>query len=265
MSFELGVHLGNAHPTATAAAVADAALAAEQLGFDAVWMTEHAIVGPEAAQTYGTVVHPLPMLAYLAARTERVALGTSVLIAPLHNPVMLAKLAAGIQDLSGGRLRLGLGIGWHRDGFAFMGVPFAGRARRTEESIAVMRSLWAGERSFAGEDWQFHDATFAPLPATPPEIWIGGGSPAAVRRATDLGDAWHPILLTADDIRRVREQRPDLRVVPRVTAGSAAELAPLVAEMHAAGADGVAAGVTGGPQRTLAELPLLAERVRDLR
>ncbi|MDO8212242.1 TIGR03619 family F420-dependent LLM class oxidoreductase [Conexibacter sp. CPCC 206217] len=258
MTFELGLHLSNAHPQARAADVVALASAAEEAGFDAVWATEHVVVGPDAAAAYGHVVHPLPLLAFIAARTRRVALGTSVLVAPLHDPFLLAKQAADLQQLSGGRLRLGLGVGWHADEFRFMNVPFAGRGRRTDEAIAVMRALWAGTPDFHGALWQFEQATFGPLPEPPPQIWIGGASQRAAARALALGATWHPILLGADDVARAKARWPQLRIVPRVSAPAPPQLVEAVGAMRAAGADGVAAGLTVAPAEALRALEQLA-------
>ncbi len=189
---------------------------AEELGFDSVWTTEHIIVGEEGIDPYGRVYDPLVTLAWIAGWTERVGLGTSIVLAPLHHPIHLAKEVATLQELSGGRATLGVGVGWHRDEFDFMGVPFEGRGRRADEALRVVRALWTGERDFEGRFWSFSDATFAPLPSPHPEIWIGGSSDRAIRRAVELGDVWHPSRRSdPDHVRRVKEQHPALRTVPR--------------------------------------------------
>jgi probable F420-dependent oxidoreductase len=212
----LGVILPNYGDDSSPAGIRGVAEAAEELGFDSVWTTEHVIVGPEGVDPYGRVYDPLVTLGWIAGFTERVGLGTSIVLVPLHNPVHLAKEAATLQELSGGRLRLGVGLGWHEDEFRFMGVPFAGRGRRTDESLRVVQALWAGDRSFHGEHWSFEDATFAPLPDPPPELWIGGSSDRAIRRARELGDVWHPSRRSdPEHVRRVKEDHPELRVVPR--------------------------------------------------
>ncbi len=200
------------------AGIREVAEAAEELGFDSVWATEHIIVGPEAVDPYGRVYAPLVTLGWVAGWTERAGLGTSIVLAPLHNPMHLAKEVATLQELSGGRVTLGVGMGWHRDEFDFIGVEFEGRGRRGDEVIRIMRALWNGERDFEGRFWSFHDATSEPHPSPLPEIWVGGSSDRAIRRARELGDAWHPSRGSdADHVRRVKEQHPELRVVPRTS------------------------------------------------
>jgi probable F420-dependent oxidoreductase len=190
---------------------------AEELGFDSVWATEHIIVGPEAVDPYGRVYDPLVTLGWIAGWIERIGLGTSIVLVPLHNPMHLAKEIATLQELSGGRFTLGVGMGWHKDEFDFMGVEFKGRGRRADEAIRLMRALWSGERDFEGEFWSFHDATSEPHPSPQPEIWVGGSSERAIRRALELGDAWHPSRGSdAEHIRHVKEQHPELRVIPRI-------------------------------------------------
>jgi probable F420-dependent oxidoreductase len=213
-----GVILPNYGAEATPAGIRRVAEAAEELGFDSVWATEHIIVGPEAADPYGRVCDPLVTLGWIAGWTERIGLGTSIVLVPLHNPMHLAKQVATLAELRPGGVTLGVGMGWHRDEFEFMGVEFKGRGRRGDESIRIMRALWNGERDFEGRYWSFHDATFKPLPSPPPDIWVGGSSPAAIRRARQLGDVWHPSRgSNVEHVREVKERHPDLRVVPRTS------------------------------------------------
>ena len=215
----LGVILPNFGRDSTPAAIRRTAEAAEELGLDSVWATEHIIVGPEAVEPYGRVYDPLVVLGWIAGFTERVALGTSIVLVPLHHPIRLAKEVATLQELSGGRVRLGVGVGWHEDEFRFMGVQFQGRDRRADEALRLMRALWSGERTFHGEHWSFENATFAPLPEPQPQLWVGGRSEPALRRARELGEVWHPSRgVGPDDVRRVKERFPELRVVPRTTA-----------------------------------------------
>jgi probable F420-dependent oxidoreductase len=213
-----GVILPNYGADASVDGIRRVAEQAEELGFDSVWTTEHIIVGPEAVNPYGRVYDPLVTLGWIAGWTDRIRLGTSIVLVPLHNPMHLAKEVATLQELSGGRVTLGVGMGWHRDEFEFMAVPFEGRGRRADEAIRIMRALWSGERDFEGEHWSFRDATFEPRPAPQQEIWVGGSSPRALRRARQLGDAWHPSRgSNADHVRTVKEQYPELRVIPRTS------------------------------------------------
>ena len=212
----LGVILPNFGRESTPGGIRRTAEAVEELGLDSVWATEHIIVGPEAADPYGRVYDPLVVLAWIAAFTERIGLGTSIVLVPLHHPARLAKEVATLQEVSDGRMRLGVGVGWHEDEFRFMGYEFRGRGRRADEALRLIRALWSGERAFHGEHWSFENATFAPLPEPRPELWVGGGSKRAIRRARELGDVWHPSRgVGPDDVRSVKERFPELRVVPR--------------------------------------------------
>jgi len=254
MGFELGVILPNYGDETTPDGVARVAEAAEEGGLDSVWATEHVLVGPEGADAFGRVLAPLPTLAWLAARTSRVGLGSSVLILPLHNPVHVAKEAATIHELSGGRLRLGVGIGWHEDEFRFLGESFADRSRRTNEAIRLIRALWAGESSFTGRYWSFEGAAFAPLPDPPPELWVGGRSDRALRRAREHGAVWHPTRIEPDELRRAKESWPDGRIVPRTGGADADDVARQVEAFREAGADGAVVSFGTEPDRAVESL-----------
>jgi probable F420-dependent oxidoreductase len=227
-----GVILPNYGAGSTPDGIRRVAALAEKLGFDSVWTTEHIIVGPEGVDPYGRVYDPLVTLGWIAGWTERIRLGTSIILVPLHNPIHLAKEVATLQELSGGRFTLGVGVGWHEPEYDFMGIPFRGRGRRGDEAIRVMRALWDGEKDLDGEFWSFHDATSEPHPSPIPEIWVGGSSKPALRRARELGDAWHPSRGSdPDHVRRVKGEYPELRVIPRTTPDK-------VDAMLEAGADG---------------------------
>jgi len=212
----LGVILPNYGTDSSPERIRRVAELAEELGYDSVWTTEHIVVGPEGVDSYGRVFDSLVTLGWIAGWTERVGLGTSIVLVPLHNPFHLAKQVATLQELSGGRVTLGIGMGWHRDEFQFMGVEFEGRGRRGDEAIRVMRAMWNGERSLEGRVWSFHDAVSEPRPSPQPELWVGGSSDHAVRRALTLGDVWHPSRGSdAGHVRRVKQEHPELRVIPR--------------------------------------------------
>jgi probable F420-dependent oxidoreductase len=222
---------------------------AEELGFDSVWATEHIIVGPEGVDPYGRVYAPLVTLGWIAGWTSQIGLGTSIVLVPLHHPMHLAKEVATLQELSGGRFTLGVGMGWHNDEYDFMGIPFEGRGRRGDEVIRVMRAIWSGARDYEGPIWSFHNAMSEPLPSPIPEIWVGGSSDRAVRRAVELGDVWHPSRGSdADHVRRVKEQHPELRVVPRTSLAQ-------VGAMLEAGAEG--AVVSFGDERAMRDFAAL--------
>ena len=168
---------------------------AERLGFDSVWLSEHHFFAD--GYTPSLLVHA----AAIAARTARIAIGTGVLLAPLHNPVRLAEDAATAQLLANGRLILGIAQGWQRNEFDGLGVPYVGRHLRLEESIGTLRSAWG-------------EGPVTPKPGRPPPIWVGGMSEPAVRRAARLGDAYFASWSTVEEFRRrvvwARAENPDV-------------------------------------------------------
>jgi alkanesulfonate monooxygenase SsuD/methylene tetrahydromethanopterin reductase-like flavin-dependent oxidoreductase (luciferase family) len=155
---------------------------AERLGFASVWVSEHHFVDD------GYLPSLLPMCAAIAARTARVEIGTALLLAPLYEPLRLAEDAAVVDLISGGRLILGLGLGWREEEFDALSIPLRDRVRRLEEAVAVCRTAWAGERVGGGRP----DVVVTPRPARPggPPIWIGGLSEAAARRAARIADGF---------------------------------------------------------------------------
>ncbi|HEX2031772.1 MAG TPA: LLM class flavin-dependent oxidoreductase [Actinomycetota bacterium] len=160
---------------------------AETLGFDSVWVSEH------HGSSDGYLPSLLPMLGALATATDRVLLGTGVILAPLHDPLRLAEDAAVVDQLSEGRLVLGLALGWREEEFRMFGVPVAERTRRTTETVSILRRAWTGERfSHEGRVFRFDDVRVTPPPAQRPgpPIYLGGFSEAAVRRAGRLGDGY---------------------------------------------------------------------------
>ena len=184
---------------------------AEELGFDSVWTMDHLFNTGYIRQRLEDrpYYHPLAMLSYLAATTGRVALGTSVLVLPYHNPVELAKYAATLDRMSGGRVILGVGVGGMAEEFAALGIPLRQRGRLTDESIAIMKELWTNPNPrYESPRWSFSEVLFSPKPQQQPHIplWVGGSSPGALRRAALSGDGWHPTGLGPEEFALGREE-----------------------------------------------------------
>jgi len=256
----MGVTLPNYGAKADSGAIRAIAQAAEDLRLDSVWATEHIIVGREAGELYGQVLDPLCTLAWVAGYTQSVALGTSIILLPLHHPIRLAKEAVTLQNLSVNRFRLGIGVGWHEPEFRFMGVNFTDRGARADESIQLMRALWRGDDHFSGTYWSFQEAIFAPLPSSPPEIWVGGNSARAIRRACDLGDVWHaPTHASVDFVADVKEQHPQLRVFPRIDAGPVDKTQTRIANFARVGCEGVVVGLDDDPDKAIHSMEELVE------
>jgi alkanesulfonate monooxygenase SsuD/methylene tetrahydromethanopterin reductase-like flavin-dependent oxidoreductase (luciferase family) len=164
----------------------DLAVEAERLGFDSVWTSEHHFVDD------GYLPSVLPLSAAIAARTERITIGTGVLLAPLHEPIRVAEDAAVVDLISGGRVILGLGIGWRVEEFEGLHVPMSERGARLEDDVEVYRRAWRGELVTGGRRGRYPNVSVRPMPARPggPPIWIGGSEEPALRRAGRLGDGF---------------------------------------------------------------------------
>ena len=212
---QLGIHLPHAGEQATPEKIRRAAMRAEDLGLDDVWVSEHIIVPRATFPRSPLFFDPVLSLTWAAAVTKRVRLGTSVLVLPMRHPLPLAKELATLQCLSEGRLILGAGVGWLGAEFAALGVPFRERGRRMDEGIAMMRAVWSQDPvSFPARHIPavVEDMRMLPQPVKPIPIWIGGSSEAALARALRL-DGWHGSRLSPEDaapiVRRLREQRPE--------------------------------------------------------
>lgn len=177
---------------------------AEDLGYDSLWVMDHLFNTGYIRERLEDrpYYHPMSTLSYLAATTSRVLLGTSVLVLPYHNPVELAKYAATLDQISGGRVILGVGVGAMTEEFQALGIPMRQRGSLTDECIAVMKELWTSPNpTYHSNRWSFDNLLFSPKPLQKPHIplWIGGSSPGALRRAATAGDGWHPTGLSPED------------------------------------------------------------------
>jgi len=189
--------------------------AGEAAGFESAWTVEHTVLpaGYESPYPYsddgkiagGNNEIPLPdpliWMSYVAARTESILLGTGILILPQHNPVTTAKQVATLDLMSGGRVLLGIGVGWLKEEFDALGANFDERAARTDEYVAAMRALWTEDvPTFSGEFVSFEGAYCRPQPTRSVPIIVGGHSKAAAKRAGRLGDGFFPARITSPDL-----------------------------------------------------------------
>lgn len=249
-----------------------AATLADRLGYDSVWVSDHILV-PRDKPRYGTIFEALATLAYVGARTERVRLGTSVLVAPQRDAVLIAKQAATIDALTGGRMILGVGAGWMEGEFNSLGADFKRRGRHLDEAIRVMRALWTEDNPrIDGQFYRFSDVIFGPKPAQVNgiPIWIGGASDAALRRTAEIGDGWHGDDFTVDQMRdgitrlHVQTAKTGRQVVislrrtidlrPAMTGGPQVERGGIQAGRWLVGEAGVMAGTLDDIRAAIREL-----------
>lgn len=192
---KFGVQLPHFGPLASGEGTLALARRAEALGYDSVWVGDHIIYPPPLAERFGPEFYEaVTTLAFVAAQTSRIAVGTAVLVLPYRQPVVLAKQLATLDALAGGRLIVGVGAGWLEEEYRALGAPFEQRGAATDEYLQAMRALWTADRPrFSGRFVTFPEVLFAPRPRPTPPVWVGGNSPRALRRAAELGDGWLPI------------------------------------------------------------------------
>jgi probable F420-dependent oxidoreductase len=237
---DFGCVFPNRGPMATLPNLARFAEKAETLGYDTVWFSDHIVIPTEVKSFYpydptGQMPfnpsepywEPLTVMSYVAGRTSRVRLGTSVLILPYRNPVVTAKMLATLDVLSDGRVTLGAGVGWMEEEFKAIGLDtYPRRGAYSDECIRIFRELWTKDNpAFQGEFHQFANVRCEPRPVQSGgiPIWIGGHTPQAIRRAARFGDGWQPLV-----------QRPPADLPP---AEMKEKIAQLRASARAAGRD----------------------------
>jgi probable F420-dependent oxidoreductase len=234
MTIRFGISLTGRGMLANCEAITTLAQRADTLGYDSAFVTDRMLipVASTAAYPYSATgafplgpdepwLEALTAVTYLATVTRRIHVGVSVLVIPYRNPVFTARALATADYLSGGRVILGAGIGWWREEFEAVGVPFEGRAARTVEALRLMREIWTKPRvQFEGRFWRVREAGgVRPQPVQQPHIpiWIGGHTDAALKRVVEVADGWHPLGL-----------RPPVRLYPDELAARARRLGELL-------------------------------------
>jgi probable F420-dependent oxidoreductase len=280
MSVKIGWSIWGRGILADRAAITTVARRAEALGFDSIWVTDRLLIptGPTTAYPYSATgafplgpddpwLEALTAVTYLATITERIQVGTSVLVIPYRNPVHTARALATADYLAGGRVILGAGIGWWREEFQGLGVPFEDRAARTEEYLRLMREIWTKPRvAFDGRFVRVAEAGgVRPHPARPGgiPIWIGGHSEAALRRVVAVGDGWHPLGLRPPVALHPPEMAAAVRRLRGMAAAAGRDPASITISFKGpvrfAGAAGATRPpLTGGPAEIAADLDAYA-------
>ena len=215
---KLGVFGLNSKATSGPAATARLAQRCEELGYESWWVGEHVVlpsprVPPAPMEPTDAILDPLVHLAFVAAVTERMLLGTGIIIVPQRNPLVLAKQLASLDMLSDGRLLFGIGVGYLEPELNAIGVTLAERASRTDDYLGAMRAIWYDEApvSFSGPHTQFYGIDAHPRPAGRIPIVVGGRTPGAIRRSVEQGHGWYGFFLdpeqAAHDVEALRVAR----------------------------------------------------------
>ena len=208
---KFGIMLPHYRQAASTEEITRFAKEAEDMGYDSAWVTDQIIVPNSEIDRFGPVYYEcLTVLAYVAGITNRIRLGSSVIVLPYRNPIYLAKIASTIDSLSNGRLMLGVGVGGVESEFREISVPWEDRGERSDESLRIIKELWTNDApSIQTKNYQFSDIQFYPKGAQKPHLplWIGGNTRRALRRVVEFGDVWHPV-----------RQPPDVmaQMVPRL-------------------------------------------------
>jgi probable F420-dependent oxidoreductase len=175
---------------------------ADALGYTSLWTSDHILLPTSKPDPFGNLLESFTTLSYLAARTERIGLATGVLVLPQRDPLLAAKQAATVHHLSGGRLTLGIGVGWIPEEYGYLRADFHSRGALADEYIAAMRTLFETDApDFHGAHIDYSDVLFSPKPSVPLRVVVGGTRYAALKRAAALGDGWHGLYLSPDQAR----------------------------------------------------------------
>ena len=237
-----GFYLPTRGPTATRDGILALAREGERLGLHSAMVADHVVFPVESESPYpytldgkhpgsGDALETFAILGVVAGATDRLRLVTSVLVLPYRNPVLTAKMVASLDILSGGRVTLGVGVGWLKEEFEALASPdFARRGAVTDEWLAIFRQLWTtSPASFDGRFYRYRDIRCEPFPLQKPHppIWVGGHSPAALRRTARHGDGWHPVGAIAASPLPPAEMRAHLETLKRLTAAEGRDFAAL--------------------------------------
>jgi len=272
VTLRVGVHLPQFGRALTTGGIERAAQHAEALGFSDVWVSDHLVLPEEQAYPAPMLADPLQSLAFAAAATTSIGLGTSVLVGPQYtSPLALANTLASLDFLSGGRLIVGIGIGWSRREYEALGASFDQRGARLDEQLDLFRTAWSEDpATHEGRFYPFRAMRLLPKPAngTIP-IWVGGTSDAALARAAAKGDGWHGIGIAPGDVgpyvEKLRASRPEEGFTISIRAAweprnvSPEDIAAQAQGYQAAGVDHVVAAPERGSLDTwLASMELIA-------
>jgi probable F420-dependent oxidoreductase len=227
---KFGLNVINFGPGASPASMKASVQWAEAAGFQLAMLSDHVAVTPDVARAYPAPFYePFTALAWLAGLTSTIELGTTVIILPYRHALLNARMTANLDQLSGGRFIVGVGAGWARAEFEALGVPFERRGQVTDDYLSALLAHWADDVAAVDTpSVHFHAVHTAPRPVQQPHppIWVGGHSPAAIRRTARFGDAWHPLNVRLDwlaeqGLPRLREharrlERPLPAFAPRI-------------------------------------------------
>ena len=179
------------------------AIKAEQLGFKSVWASDHIIIPQEWKGRFSDIFpDPFIMLTAISQNTSKITLGTSAIILPYRNPIIVAKMLSTLDNLCNGRLICTVAPGWMKEEFDILGVPYEGRIPKTEEFIKILKNLWSDNPDpFEGEFYTFKNVSFQPKPLQDKlQIWMGGNADGAIQRAVEYADGWQPIWFSPEEL-----------------------------------------------------------------